>query len=244
MATNAPKKKTVSKKTVPAKAGSLSASVYDAQGKEVRSVELPEALFGAPQNDTLVFQVVTAMEANARVSSAHTKTRGDVRGGGKKPWKQKGTGRARHGSSRSPIWKGGGVTFGPRSDKDYSQKVNKKMRARALAVVLSEKLRNGEVLFVDTLSFETPKTALAKKALTSLGGIKGFEALATRRKNAAFVALGAGDLSAKKSFRNIGSVQIDEARNLNPVDVLSYRFLVIESPDAALEALEKRVNAK
>lgn len=245
MATKTTTKKTsakprTSKKEASQSSSALSASVYDAKGKVVRSIELPADLFAAPKNNDLVRQVVLAMEANARTPIAHTKTRGEVRGGGKKPWKQKGTGRARHGSSRSPIWRGGGITFGPRNEKDYSQKINKKMRAGALASVLSQKFVEGKVLFVDA-SFAEPKTKDAKALLATLSTVKGFEALATRRNNAAVITLGSSDASAKKSFRNMGNVLVDEARNLNPVDVLNYRLLVIINPDAALETLTKRM---
>src|SRR3989344_783531 len=106
----------------------MESPIYNAAGKKTGDVTLPDAVFGVAWNDSLMHQVVTAMQANARPTVAHVKNRGDVRGGGKKPWAQKGTGRARHGSSRSPIWKGGGVTHGPRKDRDYSQIISKKVR--------------------------------------------------------------------------------------------------------------------
>ncbi len=247
-AKKAPVKKTVvekaPKKNVVLSGTSLKVSVYDASGKEVRSIELPSYIFDLPKNDTLVYQVVTAMEANARTPIAHTKTRGEVRGGGKKPWQQKGTGRARHGSIRSPIWRGGGVTFGPRNEKDYSQKINKKMRAKALAIVLSEKFKKGRILFIDTPAFTEPKTKEAKSTLIALSSVKGFEELATRRNNAALIALGEKNVNVKKSFANIGSVSVGESRDLNPTDVLNHRYLVITNPEAALEALTARMAPK
>ena len=233
----APKKTSTTKKAV----AKLSAAVYDAAGKEMRTLTLPESVFGAPLNTALVHQVVTAMEGNARTNVAHTKDRSEVRGGGRKPWKQKGTGRARHGSRRSPIWTGGGVTFGPRNERDFSRRINKKMRARALASVLSQKLKDGEMLFVDSLEFEAPKTAEAKEKLVGLAKVKGFEDLAVRRNNAALIALGTPTENAKKSFNNMGNVLVQESRNLNPVDVLNFRFLVIANPEATIEALEARM---
>src|SRR3989344_6480741 len=110
----------------------IEASIFSMDGKKVGAVTLPESLFGAPWRSDLVHQVTTAMQANARQNRANTKDRAEVSGGGKKPWKQKGTGQARHSSSRSPIWRHGGVTFGPRSERDYTEKINKKMRIGAL----------------------------------------------------------------------------------------------------------------
>ena len=116
----------------------LEANVYSQEGKEVSKITLSEKIFGVEWNANLVHDVVVSMQGNARSNSAHTKNRGEVRGGGKKPWKQKGTGRARHGSSRSPIWAGGGVAHGPRNERDYTRKINKNVRAKALASVLSQ----------------------------------------------------------------------------------------------------------
>src|SRR5271170_2228139 len=135
----------------------MNADVYNLQNEKVGTMELPADVFGARWNETLVKQVLEAQLANRRSPWAHTKTRGEVRGGGRKPWRQKGTGKARHGSTRSPIWVGGGVAHGPRNDRDYSQKVNKKMKQAALFVVLSRKAKDGEVKVFETLSMEAPK---------------------------------------------------------------------------------------
>ena len=124
----------------------METKIYNQKGKEAGKITLPEEVFGLPWNADLVHQVVTSMLGNARTPVAHTKIRGEVRGGGKKPWKQKGTGRARHGSTRSPIWVGGGVTHGPRNDKIYARKINRKMKAKALYTILSKKAKDGEIL--------------------------------------------------------------------------------------------------
>ncbi len=144
METKTPKTKVVKEKA-PKKVKdvtSLEATIYNQKGASAGSITLPKSVFGAKWSADLVHQVVVAMQANQRSGTAHTKDRSEVRGGGKKPWAQKGTGRARHGSSRSPIWVGGGVTFGPRTEKDYSQKINKKMANKALGVLLSKKMKD------------------------------------------------------------------------------------------------------
>ncbi len=219
----------------------MKTDIFDIKGKKAGNVELPENVFDLPWNDALIHQVVISMQANARTNVAHTKTRGEVRGGGKKPWAQKGTGRARHGSTRSPIWKGGGVTHGPRNEKVYSREIPKKMRAKALFVALSRKMRDGELLFVDSFGFSAPKTADAKKVLIALASVKGFEKLlGTKKHNLALIATPVKSEAAEKSFRNIGSVTFEQVSNLNPVNVLKYKYIVIENPDLSVPAIAKR----
>jgi large subunit ribosomal protein L4 len=183
------------------------------------------------------------MQSNARAGRglAHTKNRGEVRGGGRKPWRQKGTGRARHGSSRSPIWVGGGITHGPRNEKKYEKTIPRNMRIAALRSVLSRKLADGEIIFVDKIAFTAPKTKEAKGVIGALSGVKGFEKLG-KKQNAALIALSSNDANAKKSFRNFGNVDVEETRNLNVVDVLSHAFLIIENPDEALKTLEAKLS--
>src|SRR3989344_9132545 len=158
----------------------LESTIYTKDGKEAGTIALPANIFSVPWNDALMHQVVTTMQANARNIIAHTKSRGEVSGGGRKPWQQKGTGRARHGSRRSPIWKGGGVTHGPLKDKVYARKINRAMRQKALLVALSRKYKDGQITFVDSLSFGTPKAKDAKAFLAALN--------IQKRSNAALVA--------------------------------------------------------
>jgi large subunit ribosomal protein L4 len=219
----------------------MEATVYNQKGKEVGKVKLPEAVFGLKWNADLVHQVVTSMESNARTPVAHTKDRGDVSGGGKKPWKQKGTGRARHGSTRSPIWVGGGVAHGPRNEKDYSRKVNKKMKAKALYTVLSSKFKEGKILFVDSFSFGKPQTKEAVSVLKNLSVVDGFSTLTTKRRNSAIVALSATNDNSKKSFSNISNILTEEVRNINPVDLLNYKYIIIENPEASLEFISSKL---
>lgn len=217
-------------------------NIYTKEGKEKGSIEAPEAIFGLRWNSDLVQQVVTSMESSARTPIAHTKDRSDVRGGGRKPWQQKGTGRARHGSKRSPIWKGGGVTFGPRNEVNRERKVNKKMKTKALFTILSRKAKNNEIIFVDSISFAQPKTKDASAIFTALGNVKGYEMLAKRRKNRAIIAIDENDVLTKKSFANFSNVKADEVRNLNPIDLLKYKYVIIENPEVSLKVLEAKLN--
>lgn len=221
----------------------METNIYNAQGKKTGTLAIPENIFGVTWNDALMHQVVTSMMDNARTPTAHAKDRGAVRGGGKKPWKQKGTGRARVGSTRSPIWRGGGVTHGPLKEKVYAREIPKKMRLKALCMALSRKFKDGQVLFVEDFGFEKPKTAAASKLIGTLAGISGFEKLGYK-KNAALVALSDPKASTIKSFRNIGSVETKPVRDLNPATVLKYRYLIIENPEAALAIVATRMTAK
>ncbi len=219
---------------------SLDAPVYSTDGKKAGTISLSEKVFGAQWNADLVHQVVIGMQANARSPWAHTKDRSEVAGGGRKPWKQKGTGRARHGSTRSPIWRHGGVTFGPRNEKDYSVKINRKMRSNALFAVLSKKYAAGEILFVNELSMKEPKTKDAREIMNKLGTISGYEMVSARRKNALYVILPKQDVATKKSFANMGNVLMGTVSTLNPVDVLSYKYLVLVAPEESIATLEAK----
>ncbi len=219
----------------------MKATVYNQKGQESGAVTLPENIFGVKWNADLVHQVLTAEMANLRTPVAHTKGRGEVAGGGKKPWKQKGTGRARHGSTRSPLWVGGGVTHGPRKDKDYSQKINRKMKAKALYTILSEKLRKNEIIFVDTLEISARKTKEATGVIKALAGNTGFETLATKRKNAALIALEKKDRATEQSFKNISSVEVSEFRNITPLALSKSKFFVFAKPEEGIKFLESKM---
>lgn len=219
----------------------MKTSVYDKAGKEVSKVDLPKEVFELPWNADLVHQVVTSLQTNKRNPVANTKDRSEVSGTGKKPWRQKGTGRARHGSRRSPIWVGGGVAHGPTNERNFDRKVNRKMKVKALNTILSQKARDGEIILVDSLGIESPKTADAKNIISSLSKVKGHEDLGTKRKNAAFVAVDETNEGKKKSFSNFSNIKLDEVRNLNPVDIMNYKYVIIENPEKSLEALKSRI---
>jgi len=204
----------------------MKTKVYNLEGKEAGEIELPERIFNVPANDDLIHQVVVAQMANSREAIADTKDRGEVSGGGKKPWKQKGTGRARHGSSRSPIWKGGGVTFGPTSDRNFSKRINKKMKAKALFMVLSEKLREEKILVLDEVKMEKPSTKDMIKSLDKLS-----------IKTKALMALGTKDENFLRSVSNIGNVSVIASDSINVVDLLKNDMFVVNK-----EGLERIID--
>lgn len=219
----------------------MESKVYNQHGKESGTINLPENVFGLPWNADLVHQVAVSMQANLRMPVAHVKDRGAVRGGGKKPWRQKGTGRARHGSIRSPLWVGGGVTHGPTNEKVFARKINKAMKVKALSVLLSKKLKDKEVLFVDGITLPVAKTKEAKVVLEALCGIKGFEYLNKKKTNALYLTLPKKDVAIERSFANFRALSIGELRNLNVLDILNAKYLVVVSPEESLKILEAKI---
>ncbi len=232
------KKETTTKKNTV----SLEASVYSDSAKQVSTITLPKKVFGLPWNADLVHQVATGMMSNARAGTAHTKDRGEVSGGGKKPWKQKGTGRARHGSSRSPIWVGGGITHGPRTEKDYTKKINKKMRAKALCTILSKKFKAGEILFVDSLSLAEKKTKNAVSLLEKFATISGFEKMVSKKPTALLMLLPEKNEIVEKSFANLPGVTIMYTREISVLDALKWKHVLIVSPEVAVTTLEAKLS--
>ena len=212
----------------------MQAKVYNQSGQETGTTDLPAAVFGLPWNADLVHQVVTSMQSNQRTNRAQVKNRGDVRGGGKKPWQQKGTGRARHGSSRSPIWRGGGATHGPTTDRNYFRIVDKRMKEKALHTILSQKWRDGEILLVKTLTLAEPKTKLARETLKTLATVPGFTTLSYQQGKRALITLPAHDRALTRSFRNLPSVSEDAFDGLDPITPLTYKYVVIVEPTASL----------
>ena len=219
----------------------MEAIIYNTKGKETGKISLNEKVWGLSWNADLVHQVVGSMRANARIATASVKDRSEVSGGGKKPWAQKGTGRARHGSSRSPLWRHGGITHGPLTEKDYGKKINKKVSAKALHVILSEKLRKNEVLFVDAVSLNVPKTREAMEMLGALAGVKGFEKILTKKLNAAYIAIPEKSPIVAKSFANIGNIGFDMIQNMNPLKLLNHKFVVIVNPESSVRYIEEKI---
>ena len=204
---------------------------YNQSGEQAGTVELPDGMFGLKWNADLVHQVVTSQMANMRVHIAHAKDRREVRGGGKKPWRQKGTGRARHGSIRSPLWKGGGVTHGPLTQKNFKKKINKKMAKKALFTVLSAKARDGEIVAMESLHFPEAKTKQAATLFTNLARQDTLSRI--MKGNGALVVLAGRDDMTRRAMRNLPFVGIDMAKNLNAHEVLQYKYMVV--PKSAIE---------
>jgi large subunit ribosomal protein L4 len=200
--------------------------VYNMEGKVVSEREMAPKLFGVKVNEGLVHLAAEAQNANSRVAAGHSKTRGEVRGGGKKPWKQKGTGRARHGSSRSPIWVGGGITFGPQSDRNYSKKINRKSKQVALAMALSDKVQNESLIGLDAVDMKDGKTKLMAGMLKKLP---------VGRKT--LLVLPKSDKMAIRASRNLQNIWTVTAGDLNLLDVLKANTVV--AVVGALDILEK-----
>ncbi|MFA6258859.1 MAG: 50S ribosomal protein L4 [Candidatus Paceibacterota bacterium] len=218
----------------------MEANIYNQKGDIVGKVELPKRVFSVKWRSDLVHQVVEGMRSNSRAGTAHAKTRGEVRGGGKKPWRQKGTGRARHGSSRSPIWVGGGVTHGPLKDKNYKRKISQKMKIEALFSVLSKKWKEGEIFFVDTFNTSSSKTKDASLVIKNLSKISGLKELNGKRKKA-LLSFYEVTANTKKSFRNLPVLQVSMIKNLNPLEALDYKYILIENPEESIKFLESRI---
>ncbi|OGN33020.1 MAG: 50S ribosomal protein L4 [Candidatus Yanofskybacteria bacterium RIFCSPLOWO2_02_FULL_47_9b] len=204
--------------------------LYNQSAENIGTVEVQNSVFGLAMNKDLLYQVITSMIANKRQVIAHAKHRGEVRGGGKKPWQQKGTGRARHGSIRSPIWKGGGVTHGPTKERNFKKVLNRKMVQQALRVALSAKAREQHILVVDSFILAQPKT----KELVAI--LKNFSTVA-KKLNSMLIVIPDGGENLYKSARNIPFLTTIEAKNLNPLSVSS--STVILMPQAALDTVQK-----
>jgi len=201
--------------------------VYNQKGEVSGSVNLPKEIFEVKFNADLVHQIAVSLSANKRQISAHAKTRGEVRGGGKKPWRQKGTGRARHGSIRSPIWKGGGVTHGPRNDRIFGKDIPKKMRRKALLMVLSQKLNDNQLLVLDKIESEKGKTKEMAKSLLKL----------PCRNTTTLIALPDYNKKVFMAARNIKKTSIEDARNLNVLDLLNHKYLLLTKD--SIKTIEK-----
>ncbi len=202
--------------------------LYNKEAKETGELELDDAVFGISLKNQVVHQIYNAMMANAREPWAHTKDRGDVRGGGKKPWKQKGTGRARHGSNRSPIWVGGGVTFGPLKVRNYKQKIQKKMNQLAVRMCLSAKVKDTQFIVLENfeVSGKTREMVDLRKALPGFG-------------KTTLLLSDASNEKLNLGTRNIQRLDMQQASDVNVVDLLHHQYII--TTKKGVEILEKRL---
>ena len=204
----------------------MKTDIYNQNGEKIGDIDLPKQIFEVPFNSDLVHQVAVSQMANKRQVSAHTKTRGEVRGGGKKPWRQKGTGRARHGSIRSPLWRGGGITFGPRNEKVFEKDIPKKMRRKALFMVLSAKAKDKEIFVLDELKLEQAKTKLMNEILKKF-----------IKQSSGLLALPKMDEKIIRAARNIVKVDTIQAKDINVLDLLNYKYLIM--PKEAIKVIKE-----
>lgn len=207
-------------------------ATYNQKGEKIGETSLPKEIFAVPMNSDLVHQVVVIQEANQRQGTAHTKTRGEVRGGGRKPWRQKGTGRARHGSIRSPIWRGGGKVFGPRREKNYRKRIPAAMRRKALLMVLSAKAKDKLIFILDDLKLEEPKTKLMVKIKKSL----------LKEENSLLIALPEMDLKIIRASRNLLKTETIQAKDLNVLKLLKYKYLIM--PKESIRVIKETFRGK
>lgn len=207
----------------------MKVDVMNMQGEKVDSADLPAGIFEAPIKQDLMHQALVRQMANARAGTHKTKSRGEVRGGGRKPWRQKGTGRARHGSRRSPIWVGGGKVHTPRP-RDYSIKMPRKMRRAALRSALSAKAADKSIVLLDVLSVEAPKTKVMAETLQKLVG-----------ESSALVLMANDDVNVEKSVRNLPSAKTLSAEYLNVRDLLGFERVIM--PLDALDVIKSYLEA-
>jgi large subunit ribosomal protein L4 len=212
------------KKTVP-EADHLHAPLFDSAGERQGEVELPKVIFAETPNMAVMHQAYVRQMANARTGNASTKTRATVSGGGAKPYRQKGTGRARHGSTREPSMKGGAAVFGPRP-RSFEQRMPKQMRRLALRSALSQKAIDGQVRVIEAFGFEEPKTSQAAELMDAIG----FD-------GTTLVVLPAPNLVVSRSFENLAGAKIILARNMNVRDLLTYNYVLIAKD--SLELLQE-----
>jgi large subunit ribosomal protein L4 len=205
----------------------MKVDVYNQKGEKIGTTLLPKDVFGVSLSPDLIYQAALSLMANQRKATAHAKDRSEVRGGGRKPWRQKGTGRARHGSRRSPIWKGGGVTFGPTKDRVFKKKINRKMKRKALLMVLSAKAKDNLLILLDKIKLDKAKT----REISEI-----FKKLPCKEKKSLLI-LPAMDKNIIIAARNIPEIKAVQAKDLNLLDLLSFKCLVM--PKEAIKIIKE-----
>lgn len=214
---------------------SLKIKVYNQAAEPVKDLELSANIFAVEASHELLHQAMVAQMANSRQVLAHTKDRSEVSGGGKKPWKQKGTGRARVGSSRSPIWIGGGVTFGPTKDRNFKKKINQKMKQKAMFMVLTDRVKNNALVVLDSLELAEFKTKKFNEILSAIE-----KKVLNNDRRDILIINDAKDDKVKYSGRNLAGTKIINLENVNLLDLLNYKNLLLT--ENAVAAFTKRYN--
>ena len=217
---------------------SIKTNVYNQNAEIVGELSLSKKVFAVELNEDLLHQAMVTQAANERQVLAHTKTKSEVSGGGRKPWRQKGTGRARAGSSRSPIWIGGGVTFGPRKDRNYSKKINKKMKQKALTMVLSNRLATNNLVIIDKFDIKDYSSKTFNTYIKKIENI--FSAKDDAKKSKRSVLIINDDKNEKIVFsaRNLAGLEIINLENINIIDLLKYRNLILS--ESAVKTINER----
>ncbi len=205
----------------------MKVSIYNQEGKETGTSILPKEIFEVKMNSDLVHQVVVSQVANRRRRIAQTKDRSEVRGGGRKPWAQKGTGRARAGTIRSPIWRGGGVTFGPRKEKVFKKKIPKKIKRKALLMVLSAKAKNNLLTLLEELKIAKSKTKMISEVLNKLPS----------KQKSTLIVLPEVNRNLILAARNLPKIETIQAKDLNAIDLLSFKYLLM--PKSSLKVIKE-----
>lgn len=210
----------------------MKAPVYNLKEGLKEEIELSSAVFGKELNNNLVYQVYKNLLSNQRQPLAFSRDRSEIKGGGRKPWVQKGTGRARHGSIRSPLWKGGGATFGPRTkEQNTKRKINKKVRQEAIRMVLSQKLKDGEVKIIEEIKLEKPQTNTLDKFFKSLFDKK-------EKLSSILLVINSKERNFSRSAKNLAYIKVINAENINLIDLLNNKYLLLSK--SVLSTLENK----
>jgi len=204
--------------------------VYNLNGDKKGELEISSELLNIKTNEALIHQVVNVYLGNQRKANASTKKRGEVRGGGKKPWRQKGTGRARAGSIRSPLWQGGGVVFGPTKEKNYKRKITKSLRNKFLSMILSDKIKSNEVIILEKIEIKEPKTKILENFLNKFSF-----------KNSLLILLPDINDVIQRAAKNIPYLKVENLKSFNPMNLLNYKYLMT-TPEVMKELEEKVKN--
>ena len=215
---------------------SIKIKIHNKEAEETKDIELSNSIFGLKANKDLIHQVITAQLGNQRQVLAHTKDKSEVRGGGKKPWNQKGTGRARAGSNRSPIWIGGGVTFGPRKERNFKKDINKKMKQKAMFMVLSDKIKNKNLVLINKIELNEYKTKAFNEIITNFE--KKVFKLENKNKRSIIIVCGKKDEKIKRSGKNLPGIKIINSDNINILDLLKYKNAIFAVD--SIEIIKKR----